>query len=175
MARITIAERVRPLLHLSDTSIAGLLGIRLKAAQIARRRLTGQGTTGWTAEAKTWAVAQGRNGVAAATIANNLRAKFGIKKTPNAIIGMLARAGVSVRQARAKAAPPAARSAFAILRSFDALEGSACRWPFDDPSSPNFHFCGRPQQTGKPYCPEHCRVAYQAPPAPRGTQQREAA
>ncbi len=41
------------------------------------------------------------------------------------------------------------------------LKTNQCRWPIGDPDSDNFHFCGEPVFTGKPYCYEHCRQAYQ--------------
>ena len=36
-----------------------------------------------------------------------------------------------------------------------------CRWPMGDPSSTEFHFCGRSPKKGTPYCEEHARKAYQ--------------
>ena len=44
------------------------------------------------------------------------------------------------------------------------LKPNQCRWPIGDPDSENFHFCGKPVFTGKPYCYEHCRLAYQFTP-----------
>lgn len=40
------------------------------------------------------------------------------------------------------------------------LRTNTCRWPIGDPLDEDFHFCGRPTTTGKPYCPEHCKAAY---------------
>lgn len=40
------------------------------------------------------------------------------------------------------------------------LKLTSCRWPIGDPKDADFHFCGKPAQTGKPYCPEHCKLAY---------------
>ena len=40
------------------------------------------------------------------------------------------------------------------------LKINSCRWPYGEPGTDNFHFCGKDAQTGKPYCPEHCKVAY---------------
>jgi GcrA cell cycle regulator len=42
-----------------------------------------------------------------------------------------------------------------------ALRADQCRWPVGDPDSDDFHFCGEKCFTGKPYCFEHCKVAYQ--------------
>ena len=40
------------------------------------------------------------------------------------------------------------------------LKINSCRWPYGEPGTDNFHFCGKDAQTGKPYCPEHCKIAY---------------
>ncbi len=40
------------------------------------------------------------------------------------------------------------------------LGPNMCRWPFGDPGDSDFHFCGRLTTPSKPYCPEHCAVAY---------------
>ena len=44
------------------------------------------------------------------------------------------------------------------------LKSNQCRWPIGDPDSDNFHFCGEQVFSGKPYCYEHCRQAYQFTP-----------
>ncbi|MBQ0013408.1 MAG: hypothetical protein KBS86_02475 [Proteobacteria bacterium] len=44
------------------------------------------------------------------------------------------------------------------------LKPNQCRWPIGDPDSEHFHFCGAQVFTGKPYCYEHCRQAYQFTP-----------
>ncbi len=41
------------------------------------------------------------------------------------------------------------------------LSERTCKWPIGDPSSDEFHFCGRPSLSGVPYCEHHARVAYQ--------------
>jgi GcrA cell cycle regulator len=41
------------------------------------------------------------------------------------------------------------------------LRESMCRWPFGDPSTPEFRFCGGPSPVGTPYCTFHSKVAYQ--------------
>ena len=40
------------------------------------------------------------------------------------------------------------------------LSNDVCKWPFGEPQSPDFFFCGGGVVVGKPYCAEHCRVAY---------------
>ncbi len=44
------------------------------------------------------------------------------------------------------------------------LKPNQCRWPIGDPDSDGFHFCGEQVFSGKPYCYEHCRQAYQFTP-----------
>jgi GcrA cell cycle regulator len=41
------------------------------------------------------------------------------------------------------------------------LRETTCRWPFGDPSSPDFRFCGGESPIGTPYCAFHSRIAYQ--------------
>jgi len=40
------------------------------------------------------------------------------------------------------------------------LKIKGCRWPFGDPGTDEFHFCGAKQELGKPYCLDHCMLAY---------------
>jgi GcrA cell cycle regulator len=40
------------------------------------------------------------------------------------------------------------------------LSSQTCRWPIGDPKHEDFRFCGKPVLAGKPYCGEHCAVAY---------------
>lgn len=40
------------------------------------------------------------------------------------------------------------------------LRINSCRWPIGELKDENFHFCGKECQTGKPYCAEHCKIAY---------------
>ena len=37
---------------------------------------------------------------------------------------------------------------------------SKCVWPSGDPKTVEFNFCGAPIVPGKPYCAEHCDLAY---------------
>lgn len=41
-----------------------------------------------------------------------------------------------------------------------ARRGPSCCWPFGDPGTPGFHFCGAKPLPGKPYCAEHAAIAY---------------
>ena len=40
------------------------------------------------------------------------------------------------------------------------LKNNTCRWPIGEPENEDFHFCGKPTVTGKPYCSAHCEEAY---------------
>ena len=37
---------------------------------------------------------------------------------------------------------------------------SSCQWPIGDPQEKDFHFCDSSTAVGKPYCQQHCEVAY---------------
>ena len=37
---------------------------------------------------------------------------------------------------------------------------SSCQWPIGDPQEKNFHFCDATNLDGKPYCQQHCDLAY---------------
>jgi GcrA cell cycle regulator len=51
------------------------------------------------------------------------------------------------------------------------LEANDCRWPIGEPRSPDFHFCGKSQVPGRPYCEHHWSMAFQ-PARPRNHGQR---
>jgi GcrA cell cycle regulator len=36
----------------------------------------------------------------------------------------------------------------------------ACQWPIGEPKEADFRFCDGPALEGKPYCEEHCELAY---------------
>ena len=55
-------------------------------------------------------------------------------------------------------APPAAKPA--APRAAAHTGSKTCSWPMGDPKQPGFHFCGEPAEIGKPYCHQHCHVAY---------------
>lgn len=38
-----------------------------------------------------------------------------------------------------------------------------CCWPIGEPSHAAFRFCGADSMPGKPYCPDHCGLAYRKP------------
>jgi len=63
--------------------------------------------------------------------------------------------------AKAAAKRPARTGKAARTTLLD-LNERICKWPIGHPGEPDFHFCGKPVQTGFPYCSEHCLQAYQA-------------
>lgn len=52
------------------------------------------------------------------------------------------------------------------------LNERTCKWPIGDPSRDDFYFCGRNSEPGVPYCPHHCRIAYQPMNDRRGKRAR---
>ena len=47
-----------------------------------------------------------------------------------------------------------------------------CEWPLGHPDEPEFHFCGKERFEDKPYCLNHCAVAYIIPEKEEVEQQR---
>ncbi len=80
--------------------------------------------------------------------------------TRNAVIGKAHRLGLSGR-------PSPIRKKSKGVSILDLTE-RMCKWPIGDPKSPDFRFCGKPSLPGKPYCGEHCAIAYQSPNKKRG-------
>lgn len=80
-------------------------------------------------------------------------------KTPDRIGKMECRPAVpttsEVRTHEPRLARPALKKR-AVVKSGN----SACLWPIGDPGENDFHFCGEPAVSGKPYCQEHCARAY---------------
>jgi GcrA cell cycle regulator len=55
-------------------------------------------------------------------------------------------------------APPPVRQA--SPRAAAQVGSKTCSWPVGDPKQPGFHFCDEPAEIGKPYCSQHCHLAY---------------
>lgn len=88
--------------------------------------------------------------------------ELGISK--NAVVGKVHRLELNNRPAAVKKAPvkkvkqpKATKSENVTLLD---LKLNSCRWPINDPKDADFHFCGKQTVTGKPYCQEHCKIAY---------------
>ncbi len=106
----------------------------------------------------------------------------------NAVIGKAHRLGLSVSKAPkprtaapnlAKSAPAAVTAAAAPpppptaspqsppppkrqpdVRAADLPWHRRCQWPIGHPGERDFHFCGAAAADSKPYCTEHCALAY---------------
>lgn len=42
------------------------------------------------------------------------------------------------------------------------LSSRNCKWPIGDPAKLGFHYCGKPPQSGRPYCDAHDAMSYQS-------------
>ena len=50
-----------------------------------------------------------------------------------------------------------------IKNIFTANSKRGCEWPEGHPDEPEFHFCNKERFDDKPYCLDHCAVAYVIP------------
>jgi GcrA cell cycle regulator len=69
------------------------------------------------------------------------------------------------RPRRYKPRLPRQKAVPARGRTLLELTNETCRWPFGQPGTPRFHFCGVPAadlERGLPYCEHHMRRAYSA-------------
>lgn len=71
----------------------------------------------------------------------------------NAVIGRAHKLGLEARKSPIDRTKP---KKITML----ALAPNMCRWPFNDPHQPDFHFCGALKSHEHPYYPEHVKVAY---------------
>ena len=76
--------------------------------------------------------------------------------TRNAVIGKANRLGISV----SSEAKPRKKILKKIIPVVEAPNRKKCQWPFGDPSEKNFYFCEKPAFETRPYCKEHCMLAY---------------
>ena len=88
--------------------------------------------------------------------------KLGLSK--NSIIGKVHRLNLENRPSPIKKAAPVKKTK-KIERKPERigimdLKLNTCRWPIGDPMDADFHFCGKNTVMGKPYCEEHCAMAY---------------
>ncbi|MGB2399102.1 MAG: GcrA family cell cycle regulator [Candidatus Puniceispirillaceae bacterium] len=91
--------------------------------------------------------------------------KMGVSR--NAIAGKVHRMKLPKRSSpvskSAKSAEPVAEpEELPLRRSLRKIKWSRskCAWPSGDPKTTEFSFCGEPILAGKPYCAEHCEMAY---------------
>ena len=50
-----------------------------------------------------------------------------------------------------------------VKNPFNTVVKRGCEWPQGHPDETDFHFCGKDRFEDKPYCLEHCAVAYVIP------------
>ena len=50
-----------------------------------------------------------------------------------------------------------------VTSLFSTQNKKGCEWPLGHPDESDFHFCGKERIEGKPYCLNHCNVAYVLP------------
>lgn len=85
--------------------------------------------------------------------------------TRNAVIGKAHRLGLKgrpspIRKEKTPSPKPARRAAAVPIPRATRVSDRQCHWPIGHPREPGFHFCGAPAVADKPYCEEHCAVAY---------------
>ena len=87
--------------------------------------------------------------------------ELGISK--NSVIGKVHRLNLVARPSPIKKVAPVVqkpvKKAAGKCGLMD-LKTSTCRWPIGEPTDEDFHFCGKQTVMGKPYCPDHCQIAY---------------
>ena len=87
--------------------------------------------------------------------ASEIGRKLGITK--NAVVGKVRRLNLAMRRA------PTAPKRIPNVVTLDRLKSNQCSWPEGEPGQPDFRFCGKPASINKPYCEEHCLIAYVPP------------
>ena len=90
-------------------------------------------------------------GVSAREIANKLG-----EVSRNAVIGKANRLGLSKKNVKKNISEPIKNVSITTL--VPNMRG--CKWPIGHPGDEDFYFCGKTVIPGKPYCGEHCLVAY---------------
>ena len=89
-------------------------------------------------------------GVSARDIAANLG-----DISRNAVIGKANRLGLSKKISSMDKTIKKEINASSLVPNMN-----GCKWPIGHPGDNDFYFCGKPVIPGKPYCGEHCLVAY---------------
>lgn len=70
------------------------------------------------------------------------------------------RASVQVREEPAVASGQQGQLTPAMLAALTPSSGPRCKWPIGDPKTSEFDFCENVGLPGKPYCAQHCAMAY---------------
>jgi len=99
-------------------------------------------------------------GLRAATIKSS--ASGGVRDAEDAPKTVPEAAPVKARVAdRIVASAPKTTSPVSSYITIAGLTDEKCRWPVDDPDSTEFLYCGAAALGNAPYCPQHCKLAYQ--------------
>ena len=153
--------------------------------------------TNWTGESVTLTTRLWAEGSSARQIVAELFQQYGISTTRCAVLGKLHRLGLNHRAkppsvARAQPQKRRARRSRTLgaeplpplmpaadippqqRKQLLKLKPHHCRWPYGDPDSPDFFFCGAPEAdmlARRPYCPYHASIAYRGRGEMRGFQE----
>ncbi|RPH08823.1 MAG: global cell cycle regulator GcrA-like protein [Alphaproteobacteria bacterium TMED194] len=73
----------------------------------------------------------------------------------NAVIGKANRLGLSKKLSSEDKTIKKEINAASLVPNMN-----GCKWPIGHPGDNDFYFCGKPVIPGKPYCGEHCLIAY---------------
>ena len=102
-------------------------------------------TMEWTAERVVLLKELWGEGLSARQIADILT-----QVTRNAVIGKAHRLGLSTRATPSKP----------VISMLNPVIDRACQWPIGDPGEAEFYFCGQASIQNRPYCNDHCLMAY---------------
>ena len=164
-------------LGMSKNAIVGKLnrlGWNAKAGSSTEKKPATKKATTTTTKTKTTAKGPAKKTVTVKAPAKKAPAKKESVKTPATKKAATPRAATKEKPATTTPKKESAKSSAKNLAMHQriiqhslemaSLKPNQCRWPIGDPDSENFHFCGKTVFTGKPYCYEHCRLAYQFTP-----------
>lgn len=85
-----------------------------------------------------------------------------IGKSKNAVVGKAFREGLPSKKANTSNRQAPSQHIAAHPPAWIAPVVRSCAWPIGTPGKPGFYFCGGEVVEGKPYCKDHCKVAYVA-------------
>lgn len=143
---------------LSASQIAGELGGVTRNAVIGKvHRL------GLSGRAKTAVAGNAKSRKTAKTAANDSQTPTTAPESMPQSVGATALKAETTPapQAKPEEKPVAELVPIAKRATILTLTERTCKWPIGDPTSKDFHFCGHASNPGVPYCPYHCRMAYQ--------------
>jgi GcrA cell cycle regulator len=132
----------------------------------------------WTADQVAELASLWNNGISGGKIAEHFSAQFGYRVSRNAVIGKVSRLHLMPRRVRRNAEAPKRKSqskptkspfgSFLKQRAVSAAEvphsqrrtlmelgPHHCRWPYGEPGTPSFFFCGAQREWWSSYCAAH--------------------